>query len=166
MSLLDEAREALELGRSQQWCVPNRNIFDRALARLSEVEGEDDEDRRRRTCGQHPKLGDVRQMGSQACGRMLQVVDLYRCGDCGTAFCRDCLRRHFQTPETREAEQFLADVAEGKRILLAKAAKAEPAPQPAATSEGGREALCRCCGGTSFEDRGDCVVCLTCRLRQ
>lgn len=35
---------------------------------------------------------------------MLDVIDLYRCADCQTAFCRDCIRRHFrdQTPEEQE----------------------------------------------------------------
>lgn len=66
---------------------------------------EPDDSERLRTCGQHPKLGDVTRQGSRACGRVLSLADLYRCGDCQTAFCRDCLRRHFQdeTPEAREA---------------------------------------------------------------
>jgi hypothetical protein len=62
------------------------------------------EEFRLRTCGQHPTLGDVTQHGSRACGRLLSVVDLYRCANCQTAFCRDCIRRHFadETPEARE----------------------------------------------------------------
>ena len=61
-------------------------------AQLREVDG--DEAQRLRTCGQHPTLGDVTREGSRACGRILPVAELYRCGDCQTAFCVDCLRRH------------------------------------------------------------------------
>ena len=80
------------------------------------------EDVRLRTCGQHPKLGDVTLQGSRACGRVLSVVDLYRCADCQTAFCRECIRQHFvdQTPEQRallEAaeERARSDAEEGAR---------------------------------------------------
>ena len=63
------------------------------------------EDDRLRTCGQHPLLGDVTLHGSRACRRLLSVADLYRCADCQTAFCRECIRRHFadETPAAREA---------------------------------------------------------------
>lgn len=65
----------------------------------------DAEEIRLRTCGQHPLLGDVTRHGSKACHRVLSVIDLYRCADCQTAFCRECIRRHFrdETPEAKEA---------------------------------------------------------------
>jgi hypothetical protein len=62
----------------------------------------DAEQARLRTCGQHPTLGDVTLQGSRACGRVLSVVDLYRCADCQTAFCRDCIRRHFNDKATQD----------------------------------------------------------------
>lgn len=54
-----------------------------------------DEDARLRTCGQHPLLGAVTFCGTRACGQVLAVAQLYRCADCRTAFCRDCIERHF-----------------------------------------------------------------------
>lgn len=60
---------------------------------------------RLRTCGQHPTIGDVTVQGSRACGRLLSIVDLYRCANCRTAFCRGCIEQHFkdETPEARDA---------------------------------------------------------------
>lgn len=65
------------------------------VRRVTTLEGALEADERLRTCGQHPTLGDVTMAGSQACGRVLPAGELYRCADCRTAFCRDCLRRHF-----------------------------------------------------------------------
>lgn len=78
----------------------------RAARALAESNGgTTSEDSRLRTCGQHPTLGDVTLHGSRACGRLLSIVDLYRCANCQTAFCRACIQRHFadETPEAREA---------------------------------------------------------------
>lgn len=57
-------------------------------------------DERNRTCGQHPTLGNVAASGTvRACGKVLEVADLYRCADCNTAFCRECIRTHFKDSE-------------------------------------------------------------------
>lgn len=63
---------------------------------------EPESDRNRR-CGQHPTLGHISIVRS--CDRLLEIHDLYRCADCQTAFCRDCIRAHFRDEQPVNQEQ-------------------------------------------------------------